>query len=262
MPQAEQQPRTSRFSSLMNIQYIWFLGHLTTTVCFILYIFTPLYAPLISFYKKSFLGVLISYGIVLYKLYGLPKFNKMYWIRLTNDENFQYMLLSMIWMTSPPLFFLLMPYGLFSFFHALQYMISNIFPVFVPNPSEKQKSMISSVQRFINVYQPAAIQANAKLEVLVILPALIVFIFLKRASIMEPFIYSQFLRFRYISSAMIQKEFANLRAAFDSKLLGNTKVPGVIQNAYVKVRDFMIKLGTDPNIAAAQQQQQADNKQE
>jgi len=30
MPEAQTQNNTSKISSLMNIQYVWFLGHLTT----------------------------------------------------------------------------------------------------------------------------------------------------------------------------------------------------------------------------------------
>jgi len=83
-------------------------------------------------------------------------------------------------------------------------------------------------------------------------------IFIRRASFIQPFIYIQFLRFRYVSSPLVQREFASLRLTLDSKLLGNDKIPAGVQNAYVKIRDFVIKMGTDPN-AAAQQQHQKNN---
>ncbi|ORX44531.1 hypothetical protein BCR36DRAFT_334571 [Piromyces finnis] len=252
MPEA-QANKTSKFSSLMNLQYVWFMGHLTTVLCTVLYIFSALYRPFMSFYKRAFMGVLLSYSIVLYKLYGAPKLNKMYWMRLTNDENLQYMILAFVWMTSPPFFVLLLPYAIFSLFHALEYIISVLLPLFVPNQTESQKALIIKIRNFINTYQPITVQFIARLEVVGILPLLILMVLFRRASFVQPFIFVQFLRFRYISSPLVQREFTSLRLTLDSKLLGNEKVPAFAQNAYVKIRDFVIKIGTDPNIAAQQQ---------
>jgi len=252
MPESQPQ-NASKASSLMNAQFVWFLGHLTTVLCALLYAFSALYKPLMSFYKKAYLGVLISYGIVLYKLYGVPKFNKMYWMRLSNDENLQYMILALVWMTSPPFFVLLLPYAMFSFFHALEYITGVLFPLFVPNPSESQKALIAKAKNIINVYQPVTLQFIARLEVVGILPLLLVMVLFRRATFIQPFIFVQFLRFRYVSSPLVQREFASLRLTLDTKLLVNNKVPAFAQNLYVKIRDFVIKMGTDPNLAQQQQ---------
>ncbi|ORX83580.1 hypothetical protein BCR32DRAFT_291903 [Anaeromyces robustus] len=255
MPEQQQpQQSASKFSSLMNAQFVWFLGHLTTVLCAILYTLSPLFQSLTSFYRKAFMGVLLSYGIVLYKLYGTPKFNKMYWMKLTNDENLQYMLLALVWMTSPPIFILLLPYTIFSFFHSLEYAVNVLFPLYVPNPSESQKDLVAKAKSFISTYQPITIQFIAKLEVAGIFPLLLILIIFRRASFIQPFIFAQFLRFRYVSSPLVQREFTSLRLSFDSKLLGNDKVPAFAQNVYVKIRDFLIKIGSDPNLAAQQQQ--------
>jgi len=254
MPEAQTTNKPSKISSLMNIQFVWFLGHLTTVLCTVLYVSSALYKPFMSFYKRAFIGVLLSYGIVLYKLYGTPKLDKMYWMRLVNDENLQYMLLAFVWMTSPPIFILLLPYFIFSFFHALEYIISVLFPLFVPNQTDSQKALIAKARNFINTYQPITLQFIARLEVVGILPLLLIMVLFKRATFIQPFIFVQFLRFRYISSPLVQREFTSLRLTLDSKLLGNAKVPAAIQNVYVKIRDFVIKIGSDPNVAAQQQQ--------
>ena len=41
--------------------------------CTVFYLLSAVYRPFLSFYKKAFVGVLISYGIVLYKLYGVSE---------------------------------------------------------------------------------------------------------------------------------------------------------------------------------------------
>jgi len=97
------------------------------------------------------------------------------------------------------------------------------------------------------------VQFNARLEVIGILPILILLVIFRRASFIQPVIFSQFLRFRYITSPLVQREFAQLRLTLDSRLLGNTKIPAGIQNVYVKIRDFIIKIGNDPNLASQQQ---------
>jgi len=252
MPEEQTQNTTSKYVSFMNIQFVWFVGHFITVFCSGFYFLSAIYKPFLSFYKKAYVGVLLSYGIVLYRLYGVPKLNKMYWLRLTNDESLQYMLLAFVWMTSPPMLVLLLPYALYSTFHVLEYIISNLIPQFLPNPNESQKALITKIRNIINTYQPASTQFVAKLEVVGILPLLLFMIFLRRASFIQPFIFIQFLRFRYISSPSIQREFASLRLTLDSKLLGNDKVPAGVQNIYVKIRDFVIKMGMDPNAAAQQ----------
>jgi len=253
MPEEQTKNATSKFSSLMNIQFVWFLGHLTTVLCSMLYTFSYIYQPFLSFYKKAFMGVIISYGIVVYKLFGAPKLNKMYWMKLTNDENLQYLLLAIVWMTSPPFIMLLIPYTIFSFFHALDYCLNVLFPLFVPNPSNSQKTLVEKIRSFFNTYQPLSIHFIGRLEVVGILPLLIILVLCRRARFIQPFIYVQFLRFRYVTSPLVQREFAQLRLILDSKLLGNAKIPVGVQNIYVKVRDFIIKFGNDPNLGSTQQ---------
>jgi len=133
-------------------------------------------------------------------------------------------------------------------------MVSVLVPLFIPNQSESQKALITKARNFINTYQPVTVQFIARLEVVGILPLLLIMVLFRRASFIQPFIFVQFLRFRYISSPLVQREFTSLRLTLDSKLLGNNKVPAFAQNAYVKIRDFVIKFGTDPNVAAQQQQ--------
>jgi len=198
------------------------------------------------------MGVIISYGIVVYKLFGAPKLNKMYWMKLTNDENLQYLLLAIVWMTSPPIIILLIPYAIFSLFHALEYGLNVLFPLFVPNPTDSQKGLAEKIRNFVNTYQPLSVNFIARLEVVGVLPLLILLVLCRRATFIQPFIFVQFLRFRYVTSPLVQREFAQLRLILDSKLLGNAKIPIGFQNAYVKVRDFVIKIGNDPNIGAQQ----------
>jgi len=248
MPEEQPQNATSKLSPLMNLQFAWFLGHFITVISAVLFFFSIFSSSFVFFYKQAFLGVIISYGITIYKLFGPPEYNKKYWMKVCNDENIQYLILGIFWMISPPLLLLIIPYAFFSIFHVLEYCIDVLYPLYLPNPTDSQKALVEKIRNFVTNYQPISVQFNAKLEVCGIFPLLVFLVILRRASFIQPFIFALFLHFRYSTSPLIQKEFAQLRLVLDSKLLGNEKIPQGVQDVYVKVRDFVIKIGSYPII--------------
>lgn len=52
----------------------------------------------------AYLGALVSYGVVVYKAFGVPQPNKAYVQRAAMDENVQYLFLAVYWWLSKPIF--------------------------------------------------------------------------------------------------------------------------------------------------------------
>lgn len=72
MPPATVEPLTERVKKLaMTLQFVWFLGHLTTTIQSLFCLF---YGSEWN-YRKAFYGTLVSYGIILYKAHGVSSVN-------------------------------------------------------------------------------------------------------------------------------------------------------------------------------------------
>ena len=54
-------------------------------------------------YSLAYLGAIVSYGVVVYKSFGVPQMTKAYFQKAAMDENVQYFLLSLYWWWYKPI---------------------------------------------------------------------------------------------------------------------------------------------------------------
>ncbi|KAJ3084655.1 hypothetical protein HDU99_008401 [Rhizoclosmatium hyalinum] len=218
----------------------WFLGHATTVIQTLIYI---IFSGARN-YTKAIWAILLSYGIILYKAHGTPKLNniQMYVQRIMVDENTQYLLLALIWWTSKPIWVVLLPFATFSVFHAANYMRTELIPTVIPSTSPfyviSSTKVIPLLTHFSQTYQAKCLRAVSYLEVFFILPYLIVFVFTGKVSFMTPFIFVQFLRFRYQFSPMTREAFAELKRRADGVFMG-----GAYQGYYLQAVEFISRYG-------------------
>ena len=96
----------------------WSLGHTLVVLASayeIVKILTFSSAP--RAHSIALFGALISWGIVVFKAQGVPQISKAYLQRLLLDENAQYLLLVVYWLTSKPIGMTILPFATFSIFH-------------------------------------------------------------------------------------------------------------------------------------------------
>ncbi|SAM03605.1 hypothetical protein [Absidia glauca] len=159
-----------------SLQFPWFVGHVLTLLGSFFYILS--FFSNAKAYKIAYLGALVSYGVVIYKTHGFPKFNAAYAQRLVTDENVQYFFLAAYNFFSDPVEVTLIPFGkcwiglaketeertlyrvhnnaisltdflfycvvTFSVFHTLGYVRTNIIPTVFPSPPPPRQSSGSS----------------------------------------------------------------------------------------------------------------------
>ncbi|KAJ3262212.1 hypothetical protein HK103_002625 [Boothiomyces macroporosus] len=219
----------------LKLQFVWFLGHLITVI--------QTFFAFLSFsnwtYYKAFYGTLVSYGIFLYGTYGKPQFNKEFLARVLQDENCQYFILAVIWVTAAPIRVALIPYATFSLIHVLGYIRSDFLPqVFPGNTLPVTKNIAAAINTVLVTYQAQAIWLVARAEVLVIFPATIITIFWG-TSIFTPFLYGQFLQFRFLSSPITRQVFGDLEVVLDKHVANNPQVPEWGKVGYAKTKDMI-----------------------
>ncbi|TPX34302.1 hypothetical protein SmJEL517_g03033 [Synchytrium microbalum] len=243
---APNQPLVMRLKSLvLTAQFLWFAGHLTTVVQALSYLVVyRLSAEGARSYSRAYMGTLLSYGIILYKAHGIPQISRAYMQRILLDENTQYLLLALIWLTSSPISVTLIPYTTFSVFHSITFIRTDVLPAIVP-PTSAQVSLSRRLQQsllqFVQRYQASALRMVAYAEVYVTLPVLVLSVFTGRASILSPFLYANFLRFRYIFSPTTKQAFNDLRIRLDGMIEQNASTPTWAKAMYVKARDYLIQ---------------------
>ena len=105
----------------------------------------------------------------------------------------------------------------------------------------------------MGAYQPLSINLVAKAEVWVIFPMSIITIFWGGTSIFTPFLYSQFLQFRVLSSAATRQAFADTEVFLDKWLLEHASVPPAVKTGYTTAKDLIKKYGNLEERARAAQ---------
>jgi len=195
--------------------YIWASGHFILLLASLRYVFAVLTLKAAStfWYKTSYVGALISYAIVCNRSPGPPQPNLAYVKQALLDENVQYFLLAIFWFTSKPIMVTLLPYMVFSLFHALTFsratLISQLLPPGPPNASGTPgpHPLAKKLQVWIkNNYDPAMrVVAFTELAIFVrILLGAITF----QNSLLSPIIYAHFLRQRYYQSVYTREAIA------------------------------------------------------
>jgi len=239
MPEAEE-PFADKVKKLVtSLQFAWFVGHLITVVQTLS---AFLYGSSWCYYN-AYYGTLLSYGIILYKAHKQSfQLNTAFLGRLIMDENFQYFLISIVWLTGARITVTLIPFAMFSLFHCIGYLRTEVLSKIVPS-STQSKWISAQLNTIMTNYQPASITVVSRAEVLVIFPMTIVSIFWGGASIFIPFLYFQFLQFRYISSTSTKQAVQDTEILLDKYLLQQPSVPEPIKTGYTKAKEMLKKYG-------------------
>jgi len=178
-------------------------------------------------YKASYVGALISYAIVCNRSPGLPQPNLAYIRRAILDENVQYFLLAIFWFTSKPVTVTLLPYMVFSLFHALTFTRTTLISQFLPpgppnaNGTPGPHPLAKKLQVWIKANYDSAMRIVAFTELVIFIRIFLGAITFQN-SLLSPIIYAHFLRQRYYQS-MFSRDAIAISTSFVD---GWVKKPG------------------------------------
>lgn len=188
--------------------YLWASGHflllLSSLRCFLAW--AALKNVSAWWYKASFTGALISYAIVCQKSLGNPQLNIAYLKRAMLDENVQYFILALFWWSSKPVAFALVPYMIFSLFHALTFTRTTLMAQFLkPAPPAtaggppQPPPLAKKLHAWVKANYDPAMKFVAVVELLIFARVLLGALAFQN-SLLSPIVYAHFLRQRYYQS--------------------------------------------------------------
>lgn len=126
---ATRTPSCDLLASVKTLQFAWFVGHAVTWASSTMFFLTYLRVfPSASqyWYKTALLGVLESFGVLIYQSVTKNGFSVSLWLR---DDNVQYLALALVlFVHSPYVALTLSTFFLFSTFHVLSYAKHNLLP--------------------------------------------------------------------------------------------------------------------------------------
>ncbi|KAI0336052.1 hypothetical protein GY45DRAFT_1366153 [Cubamyces sp. BRFM 1775] len=228
--------------------YMWAAGHFILLVCsFKFFLAKVLFQdPSSWWYKTSFLGALVSYAIVCQKSLGTPQPNLAWVRRALLDENVQYFIMAFFWWASRPVTLALVPYAIFSLFHALTFTRTTLLPQFLPPGPPPQPGaaptphpLAKKLQVWVKANYDNAMRAVAFTE-LVIFARVILGVLLRRNALLTPILYAHFLRQRWYQSKFTRDAVALVHARIYAFVTSPGKPP-VVAQIYTQVTDLTRK---------------------
>ncbi|ORX89482.1 hypothetical protein K493DRAFT_289337 [Basidiobolus meristosporus CBS 931.73] len=241
----------------LSPRFAWWVGHCIITLGSFFYFFNKLFgsaASAQSWYYRVYVGVLLSYGITVWKTYGMPQFNSAFLQRIFMDDNVHYLLMGLLWYVSPPLFVTIIPFAVYSLFHVIDFARATLLPAIFPDlnsatrsPGATQAANIAKgIKRFKDTYYDAGMKSVAKVEVIGVMGLQLLGAITFQLSPLGTLFYANFLRIRYHLSPHIRQTFTEVRTFFDNHLVSpnaNPKIPAIVGKGYVMIRDGIISYG-------------------
>lgn len=220
--------------------YIWAAGHFVLLISALRYLLAAVLLRGASawWYKTSFIGALVSYVIVVHKSLGMPTPSLAWVQRAFVEENVQYLLLASFWWFSKPVAFALIPYTIFSLFHALTFARTTVMPQLLPQGSPSTAGgpptphpLAKKLHSWVKANYNPAMKAVAFAELLIMLRVTLGALLFQNSLIM-PLVFAHFLRQRYYQSAFTRDAVAYV----NNYIEGHVRTPGM-QPMVVKVWD-------------------------
>ncbi|EMR08356.1 hypothetical protein PNEG_03196 [Pneumocystis murina B123] len=246
-----QLPLSRRIKVLVkHPQFVWFIGHSVLLLFSLRYLFSYLTFSSIRHvfsYRCAFLGAILTYSIVVYKTYRKTytksKIDLNVILRIWLDENFQYLLLATVWFLSRPVALSLTPYVIFSLFHFLTYLRSNVLPTLNPNALKLDENCIEAsicryIQFLIKQHYDSAMKLVSKVEVILIGTRVLIGAFTFQNSFTVLLFYAFFIRYRYFTSTYTRQTFVHISIYIDH-LVADSRVPGSVRNSWVSIKRFI-----------------------
>jgi len=253
MPPPELKDRLLALSK--HPQFFWWLGHITTFISSVFYLF-----GFVTFnsnpanYTRAYLGALVSYGVVVYKSFGVPEFSIDFIQRLFMDENVQYFIIAFYWWVTTLVWLTLLPFATFSAFHTLGYLRTNIIPTFFPNPAPNSTgpapglatSLSNMIKTWTDTNYGPAMQSVSYIEVIGIMSWLILGVLTFQISPFALLIFGHFLRFRFFMSSYTREAFHKMAEYLDYYFLPPTadpRIPPAVGKVYEILRSLIVRYG-------------------
>ncbi|WFD30581.1 hypothetical protein MSPP1_001602 [Malassezia sp. CBS 17886] len=226
---------------------VWAAGHFLTFFAGVRYFITVAtfsWSGYDWWYKAAYLGAIVSYGVVIYKSFGVPRTDRAYVQRALMDENVQYLVIALYWFYIRPIAITLIPFVTFSLFHLLTFTRTTILPALMPAAQRPDGTstpaggeLSKKIQTWVKNNYERAMRFVSYAEV-VIFVRVLVGALLFRNSLLAPLLYAHFLRLRFYMSSFTRAAFQHVRGELDN-LTQNPACPPAVRKVYLMITDLV-----------------------
>jgi len=226
--------------------YVWAGGHFILLISAFKYLLAWVLFrhPSVWWYKAAFTGAFVSYFIVCQKSIGIPQPNATWARRALADENVQYFILAFFWWTSRPVAISLIPFIIFSLFHALTFTRTTIMPQLLPptppttaGGAPTPHPLSRKLQIWVKVNYDSAMRVVAYAEVAILLRVGIGALLFQN-SFLTPIIFAHFLRMRYFQSSFTKGAIDRVIYYVDD-FVNKPSVPPIVKQVWATAQQIV-----------------------
>ena len=178
---------------------------------------------------------------------GTPNRNTM--MKIWMDENVQYLVMAVFFLVTTAHVTALLPYAVFSLFHSLTYLTTNVLPTFTPGAASS--GLTPRIQEFCKTNYEPAMQIVSRIEVLLTTPIMLMSILTFSISgLTKAALWLYFLRYRYFSSGYTRQTFTHLTLRIDH-LVANPNIPPLVRSIWTAIKTNVRRYGATPLATSA-----------
>ncbi|KAF2747778.1 hypothetical protein M011DRAFT_401900 [Sporormia fimetaria CBS 119925] len=244
-PPPASMPLGQRLAALaQTLQFAWFGGHVFLLISTLRYAlsyitFNSASKMAVFCYRLAFLSATVTYGIVVYKAYRarMRAGKQTGAVALATDENVQYLIMALVWLFSRQVPLAILPFAVYSVFHVLTYVRSNLLPTIQPQPASpaaggakpKPSGLSETIGRFVKEYYDGSMTLVALLEIALWVRVLGSALLFQKGSWILLAVYTVFFRARYAQSSFVQGAVTKATARIDAQLANQSMPPAARQ---------------------------------
>ncbi|ODV59828.1 uncharacterized protein ASCRUDRAFT_76779 [Ascoidea rubescens DSM 1968] len=216
-------------------QFAWFSGHIITLTSAFWYLLSFKSNSLTKFwYRLFFLGVIESFGVIIFQAYKSGPFNVK---KILNDDNVQYLYAALLWLFSPITTLALFPFIFFSIFHTLTYSRACLFPAL---NIQSDSAISKTIANFIRTNNDKSIRLAANFELILFVWLFFKLLTFKSSAWLDFILYFFFIKVRYEKSVFSRETLSEWVVRVDS-LVADPRVPPQIKNYYTEFKTIARK---------------------
>lgn len=226
-------------ATVKTLQFAWYVGHVVTTLSTVFFFLTymKVFPKLYKFwYKLALLGVIESFGVLIYQL---VKKNGVNVKVLVKEDNVQYLILALaLFVNSPYVLLTLGSFFLFSTFHVLSYTKHYLLPAL--NVLETHPLLVK-IGDFVTANNNKSIQLASVLEVYTLFWLFVRVITFRKTSLVPFVVYLVFIKLRFEKSAFTRNAFKSVEIKVEDVV--NRSGQPAAKDAWLKVKGVFAKIG-------------------
>lgn len=162
--------------------------------------------------------------------------------------------MALIWLYSKSIWFALLPFAVYSTFHFLSYLRTNVIPTFIPpttapgpgSPSSNSRTVVQhpiseAISRFVKQNYDTSMHLVSNLEIFLWVRVFLGALVFKNSWVLL-LAYTAFLRIRYAQSNFVRQAFHGLERKGDA-IVNDAKFPEGVRNAWKVGKDVVKRAG-------------------